>query len=286
MLANPTGPSGGGVSIQRMNRQLVESSESAKTVEQGLLKFRFPFKTSKFNTKDQKLGSIISTYANGTSPTAPVAEYSNIYPDGDITTDAPVILMELKENFDSYQVFGHNWGTSIHGGSIEPIYELKYDYTYDYWLESFMEDMYNMPDEDEWDQIDVYDIGGIEPGGYPIEFGVPKPFPNWEDYMPGYADWDNRRHQSKWPFGSRRYPTAFEIMNAQYGEPTFAFYAGWAKHGFINWNGKNVVLPDGKLTDAEVNQAAGQAPDPPGNPGAQFQVQVYTPPTLEIRHTQ
>ncbi len=268
IVANPGG-SERGVSIQRMNRKLLGSTESEKIVEQSLLKFRFAFKTSKYNTIDQKLNQTLSIYAIDVSSSMPIGEFSNGYPEGIVHTQTPVALLELKENFDYYQVFGYNWGNSIHGGFIEPIYKISYDNN-ESWLDTFEEQLTDMPDNDDWNGFTFFD----EYGEHIIDFSPP--FPNWNDYLPEYNDWEENRHNGKWPFGNRDYATISELSQ---DEPTFAIYND-DKHGFIDWKGKNVVMPDGALTNAEINQAASEAPEPPGSFSPIFEVAVYDPPTI------
>lgn len=132
-----------------------------------------------------------------------------------------------------------------------------------------------MPDYEDWLSTNVYNQWGEL-----VVFGVDKPLPDWDDYVPGYGDWDNYRHSPKWPFGSRSFPSPLEFTNPLSGNPTFTFYRGPDQHGSYDWKGKYVVFPDGNLSNAEIAQAANQAPDPPGTFTPQFQVQVYTPPAV------
>ena len=292
-FANPTGPGGGGpksVSIQRMNRKLLESTASSKTIEHNLFQFVFGFKDSKFNTKEEKLESM--QVLNQSVNNIPVKDYWTAYPLGDVSTDIPVILMAIEENFNAYELFGKNWSFQTQSGFVEPEFKLNYSYTYESFLEDFIEDLYVMPDDEEWDEFDVYDEYGEL-----VEWGIDKPTPDWEEYIPGVDDWDKHRHENKWyPFGKRDFPTAFEMMSEMLGDPMLTYYKGSTKHGYIDWKGENVVGPDGLLTIQEMQDAAALAPPPPGGmpfngfeaiPGGSTPPtignQVYVAPTLPRR---
>src|SRR5690606_24761208 len=83
-----------------------------------------------------------------------------------------------------------------------------------------------------------------------------------------------------YPFGKREFPTAFQIWNESYGEPTLEFYKGSIAHGSIDWKGENVVLPDGPLSAEEVLDAMDAAPTPPSGNLNQFQMNTgQTPPS-------
>lgn len=276
MLIAPTGPgqATGGVSIQRMNRRLLASDESSKTAEHNLFKFFFAFKTSMYNTKKQKIESIevLEIPVNK----VPVTNYATFYPGTAVSTDVPVALLGIVENFDAYELYGKKWGNSDYGGFVEPAFKISYDPHVDNWLEDFSRDLYDMPDDEEWEQMVIKDEFGV-----PIEWTVDRPTPDWEDYIPSVDDWDPHRHKNKWyPFGKREFPTAFQIWNESYGEPTLEFYKGSIAHGSIDWKGENVVLPDGPLSAEEVLDAMDAAPTPPSGNLNQFQMNTgQTPPS-------
>src|SRR5690606_16081497 len=162
-------------------------------------------------------------------------------------------------------------------GFIEPVFKLKYQDYEDQWLESFIEDLYDMPDDEEWEYMVIKDEFGI-----PIEWTVDRPTPDWEQYIPAVDDWNQHRHENKWyPFGKRDFPSAFQMMSGYFGAPMLEFYGGSDAHGSIDWKGQNVVLPDGPLSAQEVQDAMELAPTPPSGNLNQFQANTgYTPPTI------
>src|SRR5690606_40292324 len=81
----------------------------------------------------------------------PVKNYATFYPGTAVSTDVPVALLSIEENFDAYELYGKKWGNSDYGGFIEPVFKLKYQDYEDQWLESFIEDLYDMPDDEEWE---------------------------------------------------------------------------------------------------------------------------------------
>lgn len=276
MLTAAPGPGQAtGVAIQRMNRKLVASDESSKTIEHNLFKFFFAFKTSKFNTKQQKINSMEALELAENK--VPVKNYATFYPGTAVSTDVPVALLSIEENFDAYELYGKKWGNSDYGGFIEPVFKLKYQDYEDQWLESFIEDLYDMPDDEEWEYMVIKDEFGI-----PIEWTVDRPTPDWEQYIPAVDDWNQHRHENKWyPFGKRDFPSAFQMMSGYFGAPMLEFYGGSNAHGSIDWKGQNVVLPDGPLSAQEVQDAMELAPTPPSGNLNQFQANTgYTPPTI------
>lgn len=251
-----TGSPGNGTYIQRMNRQLKESTSSGKEIEQKQFKFIFTFKTSKYNTMTTKLNN--TQVLNQTTNEIVVNNYHTSYPDVEVSTDVPLVLLDIKENFQDFEVFGKNWGADVDGGFVEPRIKINYDYSVDYWLEDFMDDLYEMPDDEEWEQMVMKDEFGI-----PIEWTVDRPTPNWSQYVIPYDDWAHNRHMVKWyPFGKRQFPTGFEMMNAIYGDALFTFYKGSTYHGSLSTT-ENVVIPKGRLTDQEIINVMNQAPTPP-----------------------
>jgi TANFOR domain-containing protein len=266
------------VSIMMYDRQLKGQIQSVKEDERVLLTYHF--KTSMFNTKEEKLNQMkeipqFLTRDYEIDPFQIEFKYFDFHSGNSV--ELPIFLAETKENFDQFDVngtfFGDAFDVQNNKHVITPALftftqpENKWDWvgkTFYSISSSEYGGIYETPDQQ--DYIYAWPVKDLSMETVIYEDRENIIWPDWHsEYYPGYDEspfWSETRFSSPqylaWPFAklpwmsiNRKFP------NPYIGFDKFAFVMFYdeTKHGYTNKKGYNVVKPMGNLTQHEINQA-------------------------------
>ncbi|UII23988.1 hypothetical protein [Fulvivirga ligni] len=280
------GNGGDGTYIKRQKQQLISKTKG----DQGLLWPLFDdlpwyFKTSRFNTLQDKLNSI----KTGPVLTHEYADNFEMFNSSDfvhehawdidgskyrVRTNVPVVLLEIEEAFEKpYEVGGYtitianNQNETI---DVPPQVSIMNTSPYDDWVANHFYgspgDAFKRPDDDDWAKLEYYDN---EEGMYVDHYqtlNIPYPGIYWENFEPGIdgTPWLPTRLSSCKYLGSRNLPTVYQMMSSTH-KPFQEFYQSITQNGPIDFQNKEIFgFKTTLLENDKINNALqqGGAPSP------------------------
>jgi len=276
---NPGGFIGG---VERESRQLLERNRITETVSKTLLKKPIYFKTSKYNSKSDKLNDVSVVNPNQTPTKEYLLEADNLYGSGEYPAqeylNVPYVLLDSEEGFDRFESQYWKVKYQVTDGPYTNTQNTHTKYSPDFeftgregWASDLFyseQGLYKLPfgnSDNAWCAEDFYHpddknkhvdgpLAGLNGLNAPLH-----PFGNHTWFL-----LDQKRFDNDGPFGRR--------LNRQFGTPVPAQYnfdyatiefTQWSKYGHTpqGLSGVSVQNTYTYLTAAEVNKVK-----PPGNP--------------------
>lgn len=293
-IVNPPGPKNPGLKLDFVakapkkmieldiyDRRLVGEVKQVKTSEKVL--FEYHFKTSKYNTLNQK--------ASAMKPAGYVVKNYNIpgihtigMENSEDEVNIPVMFLEATEGFDQYDLYGIWYNEpEEYGGNINefipPILNFEKTNTLTF-FDAYFKTAYdksqsalffNQDSEDYKYKSELWDPYNYEsPLSYndpnlPAQFQDLRQFiekPNWLEVYFEFVDWNSHRYNG----GNKGNRFGYSLETKNYELPDHNDHIGgglpyeylpvevYVKqlHGYINFEGKNVLPLSGKLSGAQI----------------------------------
>ena len=325
------------IAMEVYDRAFVESVQTIKPNEKIL--FTSHFKTSKYNTKEQKAQQLQEHpqiySANFPIPPAQFAGNGAYNHPDPYQVEVPIMLLETEEGFDRYDLQGTLW-SGVPLGQLEdyqfntdlynqeaPLFTFSEDYSQP-WLESHPynpnptipeQSIFHMPDQEDYRLgWDIYNPAQFDDPVVKYKFNTEGdlrpliywPEPDWQVHYPSFFEpgelddkgrlfWDQRRFQDLAYYENLGQPS--EAENALFRQPFSEGHFGvipaklptpqemneefvplqWyqkSRHGAVNFNGLQVLDPEGPLTEGEIAAAKALA----SSNGMAIGNNVYTNP--------
>lgn len=207
--------------IRVLDRRVKENETMQEQIAKSILSHSIYYKTSKFNTKAQKLANIqvVNTGSNGPSKSFPIKKddyYQNLYGNNNaesVGVELPLIVFDCEEPLDVIDALYRKYYDFTGGNNhklIPPLYEFRPDPYDSDWREEFYSDDFwgNIKDPGkglffqlDWDDyadmmhdyINFHSIPDVTETDFPV--------PNWDSFTATPFDgniWDDDRHASGW----------------------------------------------------------------------------------------
>lgn len=266
------------ISLMMYDRKLKGQIQSIKENEQVLLTYHF--RTSMYNTKEQKLTNLneIPQYLTRDYEIDPFQiefQYYDFHSNNGV--EIPIFLAETKENFDQYDVYGTFFGDAFDVQNNKhvitpPVFNFtQQNNTWEWVGKTFYSissseygGIYETPDQQ--DYIYKWPVKDLSMENVIYENRENIIWPDWhKDYYPEYDEqpfWSETRFTTpqylSWPFGRLKWmqiPKKFPNPYLGTGDFAFVTFYDQNRHGHTNKKGYNVLAPAGNLTNAEINQA-------------------------------
>lgn len=255
---NNTGPT---VKIQVLNRELLESTETEK--EEFAL-YTYYWRTSKYNSWDDKLddAEFLNTGAGEQHGFQTEWKGSNAV----TQTEINVVYLELDENIDRYDAYGFTYQIGNNSYPIAPGLQFTFNYGQN-WLADQWYDGYIYP----WDAPDPEDWGNpivlLDEYNEPVQYYLNQ-FPDFDAYWPDkFLHWTEDRFTNRLkgnvPFAKRDYPVPQEYKGWEQDPPVVIY--NQYQHGIFNLQ-QQPTMPAANLSMQEVQAAMAQAPNPNQSP--------------------
>ena len=306
------------IAMEVYDRAFVESVQTIKPNEKIL--FTSHFKTSKYNTKEQKAQQLTEHPqifpANFPIPPAQFAGNGAYNHPDPYQVEVPIMLLKTEEGFDRYDLQGTLW-SGVPLGQLEdyqfntdlyhqeaPLFTFSEDYSQP-WLESHPynpnptipeQSIFHTPDQEDYRLgWDIYNPAQFDDPVVKYKFNTEGdlrpliywPDPDWQLHYPSFFEpgelddkgrlfWDQRRFQDLAYYENLGQPSEAEnaLFRQPFAEGPFGVIPAklptpqemneefvplqWYqknRHGAVNFNGLQVLDPEGPLTEGEIAAA-------------------------------